>query len=274
MKITALIENVPGKKTQFSEHGLSLYIETDKRKILFDFGASVNYIENAKQLGIDLNKVELAFLSHGHYDHGGGLEAFLEINKKAKIYVSKYAFGNYYARRAEEDYEYIGLDQKLHSETRIVYLSESSLIEEGLDALLNVPGDSHKPASNKNLLEKQGNNYVEDRFRHEQNLVLFENEKKVLITGCAHNGIENIIESFHHHYHSYPDVIVGGFHLYKYCLSPGEESPDVKEIGKYFLKTKSQYYTCHCTGVESFSCLKEIMGNQIEYIETGRTIEV
>ena len=96
MKITTLLENKTTCDALRCEHGLSLYIETAKHKILFDSGASDAFWENAKALGIDLAQVDIAFLSHAHNDHCGGLLTFLRGNRTAKVYLQKEAFGDYY----------------------------------------------------------------------------------------------------------------------------------------------------------------------------------
>lgn len=93
MKITTLLENKTTCDALRCEHGLSLYIETAKHKILFDSGASDAFWENAKALGIDLAQVDIAFLSHAHNDHCGGLEAFLKLNDRAKVYMQKAVWG-------------------------------------------------------------------------------------------------------------------------------------------------------------------------------------
>lgn len=92
MRITCLIENTASDEKFIAEHGLSLYVETDKAKILFDMGQSDAFVSNADKLGINLSDVDLAILSHGHYDHGGGLRKFLDINKNAPVYINRYAF--------------------------------------------------------------------------------------------------------------------------------------------------------------------------------------
>ena len=96
MKIWTLMENTAAEGNFCAEHGLSFYIETKKHKILFDAGQTEAFAENSKKLGIDLNQVDVAVLSHGHYDHGGGLLRFLELNEKAPVYVSPGAFGEHY----------------------------------------------------------------------------------------------------------------------------------------------------------------------------------
>ena len=92
MKIWTLVENTSINENIKNEHGLSFYIETKNHKILFDFGQSDIFVENAEQMGIDLSCVDIAILSHGHYDHGGGIKKFLQINSNAKIYANKNVF--------------------------------------------------------------------------------------------------------------------------------------------------------------------------------------
>ena len=109
MKITALLENTANRSDMKTEHGLSLYIETENKCILFDMGQTTMFTENAKTLGIDLQKVDLAILSHGHYDHGGGLAEFLKIHSHAPILIHRDAFLPHYNGTEK----YIGLDASL-----------------------------------------------------------------------------------------------------------------------------------------------------------------
>ena len=85
MKITCLVENTCGREGLGCEHGLSFFVETEGKKLLFDMGAGPLFHENAEKLGIDLCQADMAFLSHGHADHGGGLEEFLRVNSHAPV---------------------------------------------------------------------------------------------------------------------------------------------------------------------------------------------
>ena len=87
-----LTENTCNRPELEAEHGLSLLIEAAGMRILFDTGASPLFASNATQMGLDLATVDMAILSHGHYDHGGGLEHFLNINMHAPVWVSPHAF--------------------------------------------------------------------------------------------------------------------------------------------------------------------------------------
>ena len=120
MKITVLLENTTARADMKTEHGLSLYIETEKHKILFDMGQTEIFAENAKKLGIDLSQVDVAVLSHGHYDHGGGLAKFLDINNRATVYIHTEAFLPHYNGK----HRYIGLETSLSAHPRIIFTED------------------------------------------------------------------------------------------------------------------------------------------------------
>ena len=114
------------------------------------------------------------------------------------------------------------------------------------------------------------NNFIDEDFIHEQYLLIEENnsnKKKILISGCSHKGIINIQNWFN------PDVLIGGFHFMK--LSVGtKDVEELKNYSKILNDTKTIFYTCHCTGVEQYNYLKEIMKDQLEYLSAGSYLEV
>lgn len=87
MRIINLVENEPSASGCEAAHGLSFYVETENHKLLFDTSPSEVVLSNAQKLGVDLTAVDTVILSHGHYDHSGGIMAFVEINPRAKIYM-------------------------------------------------------------------------------------------------------------------------------------------------------------------------------------------
>ena len=101
MKITALVENTTCSDELAKEHGLSLYIEACGKRVLFDTGLGDNFAANAEKLGVDLENIDFAVLSHGHYDHGGGLARFIAINGTSPIYARELAFEPHYSQRPD-----------------------------------------------------------------------------------------------------------------------------------------------------------------------------
>lgn len=273
MLIKVLLENRSHSKELEVEHGLSLYIESKGKKILFDTGASDLFFKNASKLGVDIGEVEELVISHGHSDHGGGLKTFIENNNKAHIYLNKNAFNNYYAIREGNELEYIGLDKDIQKNERIVLVDSNLELFDGVHIFSGVPQKEDLPKSNKGLMEEYKDEIIRDRFVHEQNLVLREEGKNVLVTGCSHNGILNILSHYYSLYNSFPDVVLGGFHLSSKgkCMESDEY---LFNISKDLLDSNATFYTGHCTGEEAFARLKELMGNKIEYMHTGKVISI
>ena len=257
MKVTVLTENTACRDDVTAQHGLSLFIETGERKILFDMGQDDTFLRNAEAMGIDLSQVDIAFVSHGHYDHGGGLETFLRVNTKATVYLHEKAFGDYY----NGTQKYIGLDKTLQGHLRLMDTSGSCTVDEGLTLT-----DCNHFEWNSNpwgLNRREEDAFLPDSFYHEQYLEITEGSKRVLISGCSHKGIANIARHFH------PDVLIGGFHLNKM-----EDPEEVKAVAAKLLLGDTVYYTGHCTGQAQFALLKEIMGPRLQSLSTGFVFEV
>lgn len=274
MKIVTLVENTSISENYKNEHGLCLYIETEKHKCLFDLGASGLFAENAQKLGIDPEEVDLVVISHGHYDHGGGLEIFLGINKKAKIYVNHKAFNKFYSNRGEDPKAYIGLNQKLLPNERFVFVEDHLVIDDELELFSNVQGDKFRSTANLDLFIETDGVMVGDDFAHEQNLIIREGNKTVLFAGCAHNGIANILDHLSLVYKVIPDDVIGGFHLYNPSRKKSENIVLIENMGHYLLSSDTTYYTCHCTGTEPYQILRGLMGDRIQYLSTGSILEM
>ena len=141
MKIWTLLENTRQAEAFTAEHGLSLYIETARRRILLDTGQTGAFAANAAALGVDLAAVDTAVLSHGHYDHGGGLERFLALNRTAPLYLSRHAFEAHY----HGPEKYIGLDPALQRHAgRFVYVADAA-VSLGDSENLGARADSFRP---------------------------------------------------------------------------------------------------------------------------------
>ncbi len=273
MNLIVLSENTSVSESLESEHGLSVYIETAGHHILFDTGAGCVFKRNAEKLGVDLATVDLLVISHGHYDHGGGLRTFLEVNSRAKIFIHKQAFEAHYSKRTERIAD-IGLDQTLLPNERFVFCGDQVVIDEDIGVFSRVKQKRLFPSCNATLLMKRGDVFVPDDFAHEQNLVIQQEGKTMLIAGCAHKGIVNIVDACRDRLGQYPDYVVGGFHLSGSRASQSEAPDVVDAIGEYLASTPARYYTCHCTGKENFQRLKRLLGERIQPLSTGDRISI
>ena len=273
MKIITLMENSAKEENIRAEHGLSLYIETKNHKLLSDCGCTDAFMENAATLGVDLCKVDSVFLSHGHYDHSGGILPFTAINPDATIYMQQKALLPYY-HKTETEERYIGINPSIGDLPQLKTPDGDTVIDEELALFTNVTGRKLWPMGNLELKKKVGDDFVQDEFDHEQYLVITEENKKVLISGCAHNGILNILKHYHNLYGAYPDAVISGFHMKKKTGYTEEDIAVIKETANQLSKLPTKFYTGHCTGEEPFEMMKEIMGKQLDYVYSGSIMEI
>lgn len=259
MKIAVLAENSasPGFAC---EHGLSLYVETGSRRILFDCGQTELFAENAKKLGIDLSRVDFAVLSHGHYDHGGGLSKFLAINSTAPVYVQETAFRPYGNAEGKD----IGLTVDPAWADRLVFTGERYDLGDGM-TLQTCNGEYRLWPTDPYGLTEEGR---PDQFLHEQYLLIEENGRRIVLSGCSHKGILNIALWMK------PDILVGGFHFMKLDpMIPADRNVLERAAGA-LLSTGAAYYTGHCTGEAPFAYLKYRMGSKLNGLSAGTVLEL
>lgn len=277
MRLINLIENTQGHDGCVYAHGLSFYVETAKHKLLLDLGPSEETLRNADALGIDLSAVDTVILSHGHYDHSGGILPFAKLNDKAFIYMQKSAPDEYYAddgKTAPERFRYIGIDKKIADLPQVRFLAGDTVIDDELELFVIHNGRHEIPFTNKRLLIRSGEEYQRDDFRHEHFLVIHQAGKSILMSGCAHNGILNIMEAYVERYGKAPELVVSGFHLMKKTDYREDEIGEIKVIAEELKKYPTRFVTCHCTGTIAFDVMKEIMGDRLEYVHSGEEITV
>ena len=297
MKWTVLSDNRSNDSRLFTEHGLSIILQTEKHKILLDTGASDVFFRNAEQLGIltpkgmsvarnDLSDVDYVFISHGHSDHAGGLRYFLEHHQKAQVIVSPDAMsGRFFSKRG--NLHSITTEWPEIGDDRLILVKQTCEIDNGIHVIAHIPQTNPMPKGNRNLyVQDADGNYIHDDFRHELALYV----DGLLFTGCAHSGLENILSACPWPVHS----VVGGFHLLDgqetddeikalaqrlkrrtsesnvmlASTLPSEEEFD--EVKAKYLET--QFYTSHCTGDHVFEVMKSVMGEQLQSFRCGTII--
>lgn len=257
MRVSVLIENTTRHSSLTAEHGLSLYIETGGKRILFDTGATGAFADNACKMGVDLSGVDALILSHGHYDHGGGIETFFRCNSTAPVYLSDRAFGEHYNGTGK----YIGLPQQLRNHPRLIPVTDSMTLAPGVTVECCRDAVPQYPPEPFGLQIRKEGVLCPECFDHELYLVV-EEGKRICFSGCAHRGVENIV-----HWLT-PDVLIGGFHFKQ--LRPGDPRLDL--AAERLLASPCEYYTCHCTGQEQYAYLKQRMGEKLHDLSTGDTL--
>jgi len=276
LKITTLIEDTPSNNLNlYNEHGLSFYIEFGKVKILFDTGKSGDFIKNAEKLNIDLSNLNYVMLSHGHYDHSGGFEKFVnKVKTPYKLIVGKTFFNNKYKSTEEGVYKYIGnsFDEEYIQQNNIIikYIEEDVFfIEEDIMIFSNFKRVNDFEVIGEKFKIKKGENYVLDDFSDEIVLAVKSHKGLIVIAGCSHVGIVNILESIIERTGLPIYGVIGGTHL----IDADEERTD-NTIN--FLREKNIQFLgiSHCTGEKAVEEIKKQFGKRYLYNNTGNIIEI
>ncbi len=267
MKIVILMEDTCGSPRCVHEHGLSVYVETQKHKLLVDTGATAAFLDNADALGIDLAKVDTVVLSHGHYDHAGGILAFYERNPNAAIYMQRSACGDYY-----HDARYIGIDKRISKLKSVRMLDGDYRIDEELRLFTNITGRKYFAKSNLLLSKRVNGRRIQDTFAHEQCLVVTQGQEHTLISGCAHNGILNILSRYYESCCNDPVAVISGFHMMKKGDYTQEEAQIVLDTAKQLCGMDTVFYTGHCTGDKALALMAPIMGEKLVQIHSGMVL--
>ena len=258
MKLTILTENIAGTDFQ-AEPGISYLIEIDGEKILFDTGPSNVYLNNAQKMGINIHEdVKIVVLSHGHLDHGNGLE---HIEGKTLICHPSCFIKRY--RKA--DYGYIGLSltkKEIQNKFNLIETIKPFQITEHLLFLGEIPRLNDFEAQSTTFVDEYGN---EDYVPDDSALVASIKNELILITGCSHSGICNITEYAKKVTGiSKVKVVLGGFHL-------KQANHQTIQTAKYFKHQKGvNVFPSHCTKPEAISALEL---KQFRQVKTGMVFQ-
>lgn len=270
LKITVLSDNI-GCGTLKGEWGLSFLIEYGNRKYLLDTGGSDLFLTNAKELGIDISEVDCAVLSHAHYDHSLGMEAFFRNNSKAYFHVSPNAQENCYGGLGFLS-RYIGPPKGiLHAyRGRIMMESGVAEIDRNVFVVPHTTENLSEIGRKSHLYVRRGLRYLPDDFKHEQTLVFRLEDGLVIFNSCSHSGADVVMDEVEK---AFPGeqvkAYLGGLHLFR--LSDDEVRKTAKKIGDTGIQ---RIITGHCTGDRAYEILKSMLGEKIERFHCGMIIEL
>lgn len=278
MKFTILVDNKTEKASCCAEWGLSILIESRGKKILFDTGTSPMFAANAKALGVDLSDVDALVFSHSHYDHTGGAQTFASINKTAPIYLHEEAM---YATYGEtdgvmDDYNCgILWDDALKKELkpRIHFTSGLEKLYDHIWIMGNIPSMKEYPPT-ENFFRRltdgpsiDGKSIQPDPMNHEQCLIVEEDGKLHVFSGCSHKGV---IPTLNHVGNLFPGKkiagLVAGMHLYS--LRSDKRSHIIDRLVEMDLDYVAPL---HCTGMQAIVEMKVKMGDKCRILTSGHS---
>lgn len=271
LRITVLVDDTVNKRDLFAEHGLSVYVELGNRKILFDTGQTTLLIENSRKLGIDLKTADAVILSHGHYDHTGGLADVLTLSPDAKVYAHQGAFAPKYTRKSDGTSHYGGMPQSCRDAVK----------RKG--ELVNVTGPVEicdgfyltGPIPRVNDFEDTGGPFFRDEactapddLIDDQAAFIVNDSGVTVVLGCAHSGVINTLNYIEKLTEYSPiNAIIGGMHL----VSAGEERLD-QTIAALNEMCVEHFMPSHCTGIHGITRLWQDFPHKCSACNVGTVI--
>jgi len=248
LRITTLVEDSLGEHLSLvHEHALSFHIDTGAETLLFDTGQSDAIIRNAAKLRIDLKAVRSVVLSHGHYDHSGGLRAMAAHAPGFRVFTGAGFFADKYGDLGAAC-EFLGndFDAQWLADNGIAHTVLSEPVREiasGIYALTDFPRRHPDERVNPRFTVRVNGTFVEDTFADEVTLAVDSPRGLIVVLGCSHPGVKNMLDAVQERLARPIHAVIGGTHLV-------EASPDSLSLTIDYLRQKDipVIGASHCTG--------------------------
>ncbi|HJO94032.1 MAG TPA: MBL fold metallo-hydrolase [Victivallales bacterium] len=228
------------------EHGFSCFIETDNGNYLFDTGQGLGIIHNALLLNKNLRDIKGIIISHGHYDHTSGLESVLRVSGGNKIYAHPEIFAKKYDNK-EGNIEYTGIrystDYLIDLGADFILNREFSEIDNSLYLTGEVPRKNNFEKTLSSQFIKENNEKIPDLFMDDNSLAIDTEKGLIIILGCAHAGIINILDYFTEKLNKHVYAVIGGTHLHS--ANELRIRKTIQSLKNYGIELIG---TSHCTG--------------------------
>ena len=270
VELVILVDNVAGTGGLQAEHGLSILVSGPGRKVLFDAAATPEtLLANARTLGVDLASLDSVVISHGHYDHTGGLGAVVQGRPGLKVYVHSGAFNRRWSDQPGRPLRDISCPHSIEWLYQSGAVFHSVTHPERLEGWLVVSGPIGGPKHGRDVyVVRKAGEMVVDSFEDEMCLLVRGQDGWAVITGCCHRGLRNTLRtaSFLARGEALT-ALIGGLHLRK---AGTHKLNEVVELVRRH-KVRS-LYPCHCTGEESVRFLQAALPGQVRVISAGSRV--
>ena len=270
MRIVILADNVAGPRGLLAEHGLSLWLETRDRRILFDTGQGLALGHNAAALGVRLDRADAVVLSHGHYDHTGGLAAVLAGRRGLPVYAQPEVLSPRYARRDGEARE-IGMPatarQALTQRGAFRSSRAPLAVCDGVRLTGSIPRlTDFEDESGTFFLDADG--HEPDRLVDDQAAFVETRAGAVVLLGCAHAGVVDTLRQVEALTSGPIRAVIGGMHLA--AASPERIAATVRALDERGVR---RVVPCHCTGLPATAALARELGDRCTPGRVGAVYE-
>lgn len=275
MKAAILTDDIVSKRGLLAEHGLSLYIEHNGINILFDTGQSSVYCHNATAMGIDIQNTDCIVLSHGHYDHCGGLIHFPKTGKYPTIYTHHQAFFKRYKKNPfNNKYEDIGipwsLEEYANIQNNLIFNPKILNPYSGVHIITEIPGSTDFEDLHMGFFIEKFEKIVPDMFFDEQILVIETDAGLVVFLGCSHPGVINCLKYVKK---CFPEqniyALIAGMHMEK--ASPLRVEMTIQYMMEYKIE---KVVPLHCTGIMAIWEMKRFLKEHCYVRVAGDVLDI
>ncbi len=272
-RVTTIVDNSVSLRggRLIGEHGLSLYLETEKKRILFDSGQHLALSHNARLMGIDLRGIDAVVLSHGHYDHTGGLKHLIETQATFALYARPGIFEDKLKSRKSGSYKKIGIpaSKRVFDDAGVQFvLSKASVqITPGVFTSGEIPQKNDFESIESQFFVRREEGVVPDPFADEQALILDSKKGLVVLLGCSHRGVINTLNHVERLFENKRiHAIIGGLHLEK--ASSDKLQKIIDHLSRFDI---DKIGVGHCTGTRAMQALFERFKRKV-YINSVGTV--
>ncbi len=264
MKVTIVVDNYVSKRDFLSEHGFSMLLEEGGHKYLFDSGQGMVLLHNLNLIGVKINDIEKIILSHGHDDHTGGLKFFMENHIYPEIIAHSDVIYPKFKIQGEVKKD-IGLKFVL-DRFDLKFSKEPIKLSEKIIFSGEVPKPNKWELEETAYFREEKGEMVKDSFSDDASLFVKLNEGLLVLTGCAHSGIINIIQyGMSITGETKLFGIIGGMHL------KNASAKRVKRTVQYLSNYNPQLITVsHCTGLIAGAALRNALGDKVIFTDVGK----